>query len=39
MVTVRIEDLFVKVTLAWLILAAMFTSGPVRVSVFVDANR
>lgn len=38
MVAVRIEDLFVKVIFGWLILAAMFTSGPGRVNVFVDAN-
>ena len=36
---VRIEDYFVKVIFGWGILAAMFTSGPVKVNVFVDANR
>ena len=35
----RIEDYFVKVIFGWGILAAMFTSGPVKVNVFVDANR
>jgi len=34
----RIEDYFVKVIFGWGILAAMFTSGPVKVNVFVDAN-
>ena len=37
--TARIEDYFVKVIFGWGILAAMFTSGPVKVNVFVDANR
>ena len=35
----RIEDTFVKVIFGWGILAAMFTSGPVKVNVFVGANR
>jgi len=39
MLSVRIEDYFVKVIFGWGILAAMFTSGPVKVNVFVDANR
>jgi len=34
----RIEDTFVKVIFGWGILAAMFTSGPVKVNVFVGAN-
>jgi len=38
MLSVRIEDYFVKVIFGWGILAAMFTSGPVKVNVFVDAN-
>jgi len=38
MAAVRLEDLFVKVIFCWLILAAMVTSGPGRVNVFVDAN-
>jgi len=38
MVSPRIEDTFVKVIFGWGILAAMFTSGPVKVNVFVGAN-
>lgn len=34
----RIEDYFVKVIFGWGILAAMFSSGPVKVNVFVGAN-
>jgi len=38
MVVIRIEDVFVKVVFAWGLLAAMFTSTPLKVNVFVGAN-
>ena len=39
MVSMKIEDTFVKVIFGWGILAAMFTSGQVNVNMLVDANR
>lgn len=38
MVATRIENIFVKVTFGWMLLAAMFTSVPLNVNVFVGAN-
>lgn len=35
----RIENIFVKVIFGWGLLAAMFTSVPLNVNVFVGANR
>jgi len=38
MATTRIENVFVKVIFGWGVLAAMFTSVPMNVNVFVGAN-